>query len=185
VRFGTYAGAPLIWRILTINDTQALLLADEILTAGSYRSNWQAADAHNYLASDARAWLTASTAAILSLDLSELTVSNADGDLLYLLSAEEVVHYLQKAAARKAVPHSQALTTVGYSNESLYTAYGYGSWWLRTTGNSEPNLIDPYGEPQTDHPAYAFVGIRPALTLDLTKPKLVSSQDHYFDIQRR
>ena len=177
VNFGTYASAPLRWRVLDIDDTSILLLSKYILSAGAFQSNWEGQNASLYSASEVRTWLrsTFTTKAFNTTETASLLThvgGAAAGDRVFLLNAAEVKHYFPKAADRRAAPTVAAANdAAGASGSSLTLTGPYASWWLADAASDEysAEVVQPTGKFGSQLVYYADLGVRPAIRVERDK----------------
>lgn len=180
---------PIKWRVLSVEDTKAVLLSDQILDTQkynqkAYRVTWQE--------SSMRSWLNGYDAnensgqeayenngfaarAFTTEEKSQIaTVSRQNAqDKIYLLDATEAAkdsYGLGMEAARVA-GSSQYAQAMGAP--AMGAPATKGSWWTASSGNTELSevFVKEDGSLYTKgySVAYAGIGVRVALTLDVSE----------------
>lgn len=179
------------WRILDIEDGQALLLSEYILDGCRYSLDrvvryWEG--------SNVRAWLNEG---FLQCAFSETEASNiqksvctngnndpdnkyATADWIFLLSADEVEHYMQIDADRRTIATDYALV-----DKKVFEQYnGYSEWWLRDAAYStdyKGKYVSSAGF-VAENVATSSLGIRPAMWYALPEGAILEEKDTYDSI---
>ncbi|MBO6134898.1 MAG: InlB B-repeat-containing protein [Lachnospiraceae bacterium] len=193
--FGTYpqndsSGTqlePIKWKVLSKNDDEALLIADNILDSVPYHS---ALENTTWATSSIRSWLdtTFKTKAFTENQINSGIVSKSistDGnntiDQIFLLSRydseNENAPYFSYDEEKKATASTYAKTI----NTNLSVVDGYSPWWLRSRGGSanRGTYIDEGGILRAgEYVNSSFVGVRPVLYIDLHSPIIKTSNNH-------
>jgi len=177
VNFGSYAGAPLQWRVLDADGTGLLLLSEYVVSAGAFQSDWEGRNASLYSTSGVRGWLQADfAAAAFDTTQSAALVPHVGGavgsDRVFLLSAAEVKRYLPKAADRRAAPCAAAgAGKIGISYEALALSGPYASWWLADPASDafSAQVVKADGTLSSRLVYHADLGVRPAIRVDRGK----------------
>jgi len=163
IPFGKY-----IWRVLHVNDDNALIITENIVELRGYHTNhhinttWEQCELRQYLNSKFYSMFNDSE----RTHIMQTSVKNADNevygtnggndtvDKIFLLSLDEAERYFKDDADRIA----------DYDNEASY-------WWLRSPGRvkniairvNRKGAIYPLG----NFTNYHSVGVRPALLMKL------------------
>ncbi|MBR1454086.1 MAG: hypothetical protein IJ593_05535, partial [Lachnospiraceae bacterium] len=190
--FGTYpqndsSGAqlePIKWKVLSRNDDEALLIADNILDSVPYHS---ALENTTWATSSIRSWLdtTFKTKAFtenqINSGIVNKTIStqfSADTtDQVFLLSRDDPDTYFSYAEEKIATASTYAKTI----NTNLTVVDGHSPWWLRSPGGSADRgtYIDEVGILRAGETVDSdFVGVRPVLYIDLHSPIIKTSNNH-------
>jgi len=177
IRFGTYDGAPLRWRVVDADDSGFVLVSEYVLSAGAFESNWEGRNASRYTGSEVQSWLKGDFAekafdTTQSAALLPHVGGAASGDRVFLLSAAEVKRYLPKTASRKAAPGISAGTShTGFSGEALALTGPYAAWWLADAGgdNFSAQVVEANGKLGNRLVYYADLGVRPAIRVSRDK----------------
>lgn len=192
VIMGEWHAAPLQWKVLSVNENEALLLTNQIIDykgfdEGSYYANtfgtyheysnkwvnstsrvWLNKDFINQAFSEKESSLLLSKKIITSYyNEKEEYIENITEDKVFLLSVDEVLQYLTDA---KCDAPSYAKEIIDYSSKSIYTW-----WWTRDvdddySGTYHVNVGNYYitdsGDAHTGRSTYEY-GIRPAMWISL------------------
>ena len=189
IKLGTYAGVPVEWIVLHETKEKILVLSKYILDAkrmfpDCIYTSWERSTLRKWLNQDFFHEVFApeeqkriSESEIFTPDCRDFGSygENYTKDKLFLLSEEELYHYLPNPDSRTAPAESHA---VGYSQDlkdfvnllPFYKEMKNCWWWLRSTGD-EPNN---FGVVWSDGSVFALGhyanyerGIRPAMYLNL------------------
>lgn len=149
--FGSYeqdekAGAdPIVWRVLTVNNGQALVISEYGLESKSYKVGtdrnvtWEASDLRSWLNGDF--YITAFNAGERQM-IREVRNSNPDNpiyrseggsdtlDRVFLLSIDEANQYFKDSSGRQCRPTRHA----EQGGAAVNSRSGYSRWWLRSPG---------------------------------------------------
>lgn len=182
VYFGNYASGntsekkPIRWRVLSVNDTEVFLLAENTLASNSYYSSssadipWYESTLRTWLnddfingafTSEERSAIRATSIQTQyknwdSYDYRDTTVS----DKIFLLSAEEVLNPAYGFGRSTEVSNkARAAVSAGWASET--------PWWLRSGKRvSEVPLVNADGTLGTEDYLISSKGVRPALHLN-------------------
>ncbi len=167
--FGTYEGSALVWRVLTVDDTnkRALLVTENAVTSMAYHNS-----SNNWSTSNVRTWLNgtflneftdAEKAKMLKVSITDgnntdsTTIINSSGsDTVFLLSVTDAnnTSYFADQASR--------VCKLGESNTN---------WWLRSPGNAGANyaafVLDVGSVGAIGISVYLVGGVRPAFWMNL------------------
>lgn len=190
VYFGTYGGNPVKHRVLDKNTTvfggtTMLLDCDSILWAGINPSSAFDDNSNDWANSNIRTYLnetflTNNFSAVEQSAIASSTKSTAysgtdgadgdgcDGTLSYASLSNDKIFFLDAKEATN--------TSYGYSNEDSSAANrektgGNAHWWLRSASTTSPNIagfVDSHGSLINYFVDYNFVGVSPALNINLS-----------------
>ena len=178
VKFGTYAGQPIVWRVIKKEDKNGdsmddlMLVSDKVLLTKSFDTRWNTiVGGYGYNSwhdSEIRTWLQGAGSFLAGFSTDEagkiLTVTNntpkATWDVAGPSDTSDTVFLL----AESELP---ILTSANcYANYA--TTGGNGSYWTRTpyAATSDNNrIVNAGGAVSYDGAYYANSGVRPALFL--------------------
>jgi hypothetical protein len=185
VRYGTFGGASLQWRILSLDSKRAVLLSDEVLVAGPYQVDENAAAANDYATSSIRTWLSntfvptafgaaASTNAVLGRSSASDVIA---GDIAYLLTPSQLNRYLPEADDRVGGSSAWGTANPGFGNQTLASGSVY--WWLAPEPGTPANNVAPVVQTngavnQLRYAAIGSDGVRPVVKLNVASLKLAA-----------
>ncbi len=194
VEFGTYNGAKINWRVLSVDGDDAFLLADRILLEKEYNVGFSSV---TWETSTLRKWLNddfykEAFASEEQTAINKTTITNEDNpfygtaggnnteDSIYLLSLSDIVNksygfptaYGCESASRQAVP-----TDIEDTSRWWLRSPGFGSGNATSVGSNGYVYDDGYDVNYGSHD-----GVRPALHLNLSssvwkKGEVVTSDD--------
>lgn len=181
VEFGNYyqndltQKTPIQWRILDIQNGNALLLSELLLDAYPYQD-------HDFLElswkkSSIRQWLNSK---FMNEAFNELEKSNIilnSQDKLFFLSLDEVHKYLSETQLFAPV------TLYAKKHKAHFSSAGYGAWWLRTPGRGgfiTNTIMGVHSDGKILTTGYIVGGIdisiRPALWINLKNVNFESNK---------
>lgn len=156
--FGHYGRdrAPIVWKLLSLVDGEALIITKECIDSRNYNSSYEKT---TWETSSVRKWLNDDFLAGAFTDSErELMVrsfvrnpdnyfnrvngGNDTEDTVFLLNTDEADFYFDDRFARQALAGKAALEKRAY-----VAGTGYTAWWLRTPGSDEVHAsnVDYYG----------------------------------------
>lgn len=186
IEFGSYPTTasgerkPLRWKIVSIEDQNAILVTERIVDACVYSSpsdalTWDNSGIRRLLNNDFynSAFTDEEKGHILDSQLMNYKnaafKTNSGGkttDRVFLLSVEEAQRFFPNDEERAVIPTAYAMS------KGLFTEDGRAWWWLRTSGSSENYAadvdyggdVDSYGSDRRS----SVEGLRPAIRVSLS-----------------
>lgn len=173
---GYYRNKRLYWRTLYSKDGLSLVICDKIIEQFEYNET----EDNNYEHSDLRYWLNNDflrnsfeedeQRQIVALEVDNSIESLATkkpnkylcentNDRIFLLSENEIVHYLPAECSRIASEEDGLTSSVDFNSENVRW------WWLRSPhikGKDQVTCIDQYGYLNRSPSVYKL-GVRPAM----------------------
>ena len=143
VTFGTFAGEPLIWRVLAVRDGRALLITRQVIDAQPYDTRytgttWEGCSLRAWLNGEfaAKAFSPAEQQRILGMRVENpfnapygTSGGEPTRDFIFCLSLDEARRYFASDDDRKAPP-------TPYAEQRGVAVYRSGAaWWLRSPGD--------------------------------------------------
>lgn len=189
VKLGSYASEELVWEVLKTEGGKATLITDKVIEKVIYfdfaYSTAANAGAVAWDTSDLREWLNGTfkasfSEAELGYMVSATLENPANGltgaggcadteDLIYVLSSDEVKALIPSALDRRALPTDHAIENGVYVDAQS----GCAGWWLRDVGSTanQAKNVFYYGGIDTAGKLVKsdYVGVRPVITVDITK----------------
>ena len=175
-----YKKEPIRWRVLSVNEDDALLIAEQNLDTIAYHD--QNSSSVSWEESTIRHWLNEDfySSAFTDQDKSTIIAQENDTvtDQVYLLSTDEVkemgygfaIHHENKSSTRQAKNTAYAKKNGAWTNSEDDYA-GNGWWWLRNIGSLPFDAAYVGSEGFTDCSGFIAVntggGVRPALHINL------------------
>ena len=171
-----YKMEPIKWRILSLDGSNAFLIADQIID--SRRFNDENCHSVTWEDSSLRQWLNGEFYTTAFTDDEQNSIIRTESDSLYLLSTEDAVnkdygfsiHFDNSSLTRHAKNTDYAKAMGAWTNDSdEYT--GNGWWWLSSPGSMSYDVTYVASEGCADLTGYIAVndggGIRPVMHIDL------------------
>ena len=185
VMMGNYAGSPIEWEVLDIENGKALLISKYILDFEMFNLNdvvmlkWEDSDLRTWLNGDFynTAFTTSEKNSIYTTTITDdvnpkfgTTGGAATENKLYILSASELNTYFDNNEDRMAQATAYAKSQSGDS-AIYHPNLGSSYWWVRTTGMYDYNqcYVHYTGNILYDGMSKAnyITGIRPVMWIDV------------------
>ena len=202
VQVGSYpyeedgTAAPVVWRVLSVEDQQAILLSDKILDCKSItfvandkdRENHNYPDLTDFRESDLYQWLNNEMFnTLFQNDAMSQAVTETDQGVLWLLSYDELANtkwgfdksvWKHNFKTRRAYPTPYAIAQgVKQIFGGQGSPDGSAPWWSRTLRYKKGKkawMPGADGHISVGVTGRTGVGVRPCLTLDLTNVSITS-----------
>lgn len=202
VQVGSYpyeedgTAAPVVWRVLSVEDQQAILLSDKILDCKSItfvandkdRENHNYPDLTDFRESDLYQWLNNEMFnTLFQNDAMSQAVTETDQGVLWLLSYDELANtkwgfdksvWKHNYKTRRAYPTPYAIAQgVKQIFGGQGSPDGSAPWWSRTLRYKKGKkawMPGADGHISVGVIGRTGVGVRPCLTLDLTNVSITS-----------
>lgn len=164
------------WRVLAIQDGNALLLSDRALEAMSFNGTYGQTSWKN---SSARSWLndeflnTAFTEQEQEI-IVETQTEKGCNDHVFLLSYTEATRYLRSEDSRICEPTNHVASQEADAPTTRETKNGTAVWWwLRSMAedNSQAYFVNFEGKIYTNMVGNNYLSLRPAIWVDWNKYK--------------
>ena len=201
VRFGSYftgadgARQPILWRVLRVKDGEAYLLSEYILFSGpvqgdnDHYSSWETSDLYAYLNGTFKndAFSLAQQAALLvrTEDQAEVTLLSSDEMKDASLGFPNDKSRQCQSTAWAKILHNPPLWELPKGNKkvtwkklNVFSGKNqYSPWWSRTRSADHPKeqrRVVEGGKIGRASAGYTNQGVRPLITLDLSKTAVLS-----------